>query len=117
MVRINRASIHANAGKGTGWEVFYTRGAITSQKIASVFSEEVTSRHGTDFPFRNRGLKCDPLFILKHTDCPAILTENLFMDTRGDFVFPCSEKGRAIIADIHVQAILKYLETVLIPEE
>ena len=110
-------SIHANAGGGTGWEVFYTRDAMTSQKIASVFSEEVTSRHDTDFPFRNRGLKYDPLFILKHPNCPAILTENLFMDTWDDFLFLCSEKGRAIIADIHVQAILKYLKTILIPEE
>lgn len=102
-------SIHANAGGGTGWEVFHSPGSASSQHLASFFSTEVTTRHDTDFPFRNRGIKEAKFAVLSGTVCPAILTENLFMDTKADFVFLCSETGRAIIADIHVRAMLKYL--------
>lgn len=77
--------------------------------LASFFSTEVTARHDTDFPFRNRGIKEAKFAVLSGTVCPAVLTENLFMDTKDDFMFLCSEKGRTIIADIHVRAILKYL--------
>ncbi|WP_270634261.1 N-acetylmuramoyl-L-alanine amidase [Parabacteroides goldsteinii] len=102
-------SIHANAGGGTGWEVFNYPNSISSRELASFFLAEVTARHDTDFPFKNRGMKTEKFAVLSGTICPAILTENLFMDTHEDFMFLCSDKGRAVIADIHVKAILKYL--------
>ena len=44
-------------------------------------------------------------YILDHTICPAVLTENLFMDTEKDCRFIMSEEGRQKIADIHINFI------------
>lgn len=49
------------------------------------------------------------LYILKHTACPAVLTENLFQDNRKDVEFLLSEKGKQTLVDIHVKGICKYL--------
>jgi N-acetylmuramoyl-L-alanine amidase len=46
--------------------------------------------------------------ILTKTNCPAILTENFFMDTQKDCKFILSDEGREKIADMHVSAILRY---------
>ena len=47
-------------------------------------------------------------YILKNTLCPAVLTENFFMDTKKDCDFLLSENGRELIADMHVEAISKF---------
>lgn len=47
-------------------------------------------------------------YVLKHTACPAVLTENLFQDNRFDVAFLLSPEGRAAIENIHVQGILSY---------
>ena len=48
-------------------------------------------------------------YILKHTVCPAVLTENLFQDNREDVDFLLSDEGRQKIVTLHVQGICKYL--------
>lgn len=48
-------------------------------------------------------------YILKHTYCAAVLTENLFMDNREDCVFLLSDAGRKAIIGLHVDGIVAYL--------
>ena len=48
-------------------------------------------------------------YILRHTHCPAVLTENLFMDNRDNVAFLESEEGAQVIIDLHVEGILHYL--------
>ena len=48
-------------------------------------------------------------YILKHTLCPAVLTENLFMDNQEDCAFFLSPKGRQAIIDLHIDGIISYL--------
>ena len=48
-------------------------------------------------------------YILKHTKCPAVLTENLFQDNRTDVDFLLSEAGKRAIVDLHVNGIINYL--------
>lgn len=43
--------------------------------------------------------------VIYKTKCPAILTENLFMDNKTDVAFLNSEEGRNAITQIHVNAI------------
>jgi hypothetical protein len=43
--------------------------------------------------------------ILKHTACPAILTENFFMDDESECLYLMSEEGRRQVANMHVAAI------------
>ena len=48
-------------------------------------------------------------YMLKHTRCPAVLTENLFQDNREDVEFLLSEEGKRAIVSLHVWGIMKYL--------
>lgn len=50
------------------------------------------------------------LAICRDTNCPAVLTENLFQDNKEDVDFLLSEEGRKAIIDLHVKGILSYLQ-------
>ena len=95
-------SIHANAGGGTGWEVFTSTGKTKSDIIAN----RMVDIFKKDFPeWKCRGHKEANYQIVKYTKCPAILTENFFMDTEKDCRFIMSEQGRQRIAELHVKLI------------
>ncbi len=104
-------SIHANAGGGTGWEVFTSKGQTRSDAIAEHFMQSA-KKHLPQFNMRRDFTDGDSdkeaaFYILKNTHCPAVLTENLFMDTETDCRFIMSDKGRDIIANLHFDAIMK----------
>lgn len=102
-------SIHANAGGGTGWEAYTSPGKTKSDEMATILYQQFEK----DF----KGIKIrkdmsdgDPdkesaFYILKHTTCPAILTENFFMDNETDCRYIMSETGRENIARSHAEAI------------
>lgn len=48
------------------------------------------------------------LAICRDTNCPAVLTENLFQDNEEDVKFLLAHKDE--IADLHVQGILEYIK-------
>ena len=48
-------------------------------------------------------------YILRHTICPAVLTENLFMDNANDVAFLQSHSGKEAITMLHVEGIREYL--------
>ena len=106
-------SIHANAGGGTGWEVWTTPGSSRSDVFASNMYCEM-EKLLTGFPMRKDMADGDPdkeanFYILKYTICPAILTENLFMDRETDCRFIMSESGRKLIAQAHINLIKKII--------
>jgi N-acetylmuramoyl-L-alanine amidase len=78
-------SIHANAGGGTGFEVFTTKGKTKSDALAEV----MINQFGASIPeLRLRKDTRDgdkdkeaQFYILRNTYCPAILVECAFMDT------------------------------------
>jgi N-acetylmuramoyl-L-alanine amidase len=108
-------SVHANAGGGTGWEVFTSVGETESDKIAQIFFEEAEKM----FPeARMRGDESDGdsdkeahFYILRTTVCPAILTENFFMDHKKDLALIISDEGREDVAKLHHNGIKAYLES------
>lgn len=108
-------SIHANAGGGTGWEVWTSPGETKADAIATVFAEEAQRVFVPDgWRMRFDYSDGDPdkeaaFYILMHTNCPAILTENFFMDTEKDCRFIMSETGRQQIAEMHVAAIKRVI--------
>tara|TARA_R110002020_G_scaffold42863_3_gene125068 strand:- start:2385 stop:2978 length:594 start_codon:yes stop_codon:yes gene_type:complete len=103
-------SVHANAGGGTGYEIFTSKGSTISDGIAEVFNQNAKKT----FPeMRNRGVKEANFYVLKNTVMPAVLTENFFMDTYDpDCKLILSEKGRQRVANAHIDAI-KELEITL----
>ena len=49
-------------------------------------------------------------YILRHTLCPAVLTENFFMYGL-DLEFLQSKAGKQAIVDTHIEGIIEYIES------
>lgn len=108
-------SVHGNAGGGKGWEVWTSKGKTKSDAIAEIFAKEAQKHFKVRVDMTDGDMdKESDFYILKHTTCPAILTENLFFDTESDCKIMMSEEGRELIADIHVNAIKKICESMAI---
>lgn len=108
-------SIHANAGGGTGWEVWTSKGETKSDLFATLAFNCANTRLSGIFKMRKDITDGDDdkeaqFQILKNTNCPAILTENLFMDTEKDCKFLMSEAGKQTIANIHIDFIKEILQ-------
>ena len=113
-------SIHVNAaGNGQnwldarGWSCFTTRGKTKADVLATCLYE-AAKNHLTGMKIRTDFTDGDPdiekdFYIIRHTSCPAVLTENLFMDNREDVAFLESEEGARAIVNLHVDGILQYL--------
>ena len=114
-------SIHVNAaGDGsqwqssTGWECYTSPGKTKADKLATCIYEEASlyipevSRMRPDFSDADPDKEAR-FYMLMHSKCPAVLTENLFMDNKSDCKYLLSLKGKAAIANIHVKGIRKYL--------
>jgi N-acetylmuramoyl alanine amidase len=113
-------SIHCNAaGNGSdwmsarGWEAWTSVGKTKADKLATCLYED--AEHCLPgMKIRKDMTDGDPdkesgFYILKHTKCPAVLTENLFQDNREDVEFLLSEEGKRAIVSLHVWGIMKYL--------
>lgn len=114
-------SIHVNAaGKGdrwynaTGWAVYtYTGHSLSDELAACLFTAAQRNLQGrklrTDWSDGDPDFEA-PFYILKHTYCAAVLTENFFMDSRRDLAFLESEEGRKAIVALHVEGIIDYIK-------
>ena len=113
-------SIHCNAaGNGSdwmsarGWEAWTSVGKTKADKLATCLYED--AEHCLPgMKMRKDMADGDPdresqFYILRHTNCPAVLTENLFQDNREDVEFLLSEEGKRAIVSLHVWGIMKYL--------
>lgn len=104
-------SIHANAGGGTGFEVYTSPGETKADEIATALIDQLQQ----DFPeikMRKDLADGDPdkeanFYILKHTKAPAILAENLFMDNEQDCRLLMAEDFRERLADSYVEFLKK----------
>lgn len=104
-------SVHSNLGKGTGFEVFTSRGLTQSDRLATLLWLEIQKK----FPKSKMRSCCvdgdvdkeSDFYVLKYTRMPAILGENFFMDTRKDFNILDSDEGKQKIAEAYVEAFIK----------
>lgn len=117
-------SIHNNAagngswGTAKGFSVFVSKNASSnSKKLASIFTDEGIARN----MMGNRSIPAEKYWtwswtksdigILKGTACPAVLTENGFMDNKEECDYLLSEQGKQAFVDLHVAAIEKYIKS------
>lgn len=112
-------SCHVNAaGRGEwknarGWSVWTTRGQNNSDKLATLCYNNATKRLDGIATTIKDVKDGDPdyeanFYIIKGANCPAILTESLFMDNKQDVAILKSEKGFNAIVDLHVDTILQW---------
>lgn len=114
-------SIHCNAaGNGSawmaarGWAVYIDPTASqNSKRLATAIAN---AAEDAGLKVRKETNNCNywvsSLYICKHTNCPAVLTENLFQDNREDVEFLLSEEGKQTITDLHVKGIINYIKFV-----
>lgn len=121
-------SIHVNAagsdGKwhsATGWEAWTSKGQTQGDKLADCFYAVASRMLPPFFPgapekkiIRADYSDGDPdkeeqFTILKRSKCAAVLTENFFQDNLDNCIWLLSRAGRQAIVDLHVAAILEYI--------
>ena len=111
-------SIHNNAaGSGgkwrdaTGWCGFvYTKASSKSRHLAQLLYAEAEKRGlkgNRSVPRERYWMK--NLAMVRDTACPAVLTENLFQDNKGEVDFLLSPQGHEAIVSLHFDALKKYV--------
>ena len=116
-------SVHVNAaGNGskwmtaTGWSCYTSKGQTQSDKLAECLYEAAIK----NFPgkrIRTDKSDGDPdweesFYILRKTLCPAVLTENFFMDNHSDLEYLQSRAGKQAIVDTHAEGIIEFLSVI-----
>jgi N-acetylmuramoyl-L-alanine amidase len=112
-------SIHVNAAgadnkwhDANGWQVCVSTKASASSKLLANCLFERASK---------AGLKCrkpqafqnywpQSLYVLNSTNCPAVLTENLFQDNKKDVDYLLSGPGIHNIVRLHIEGIIDYID-------
>lgn len=102
-------SIHANAGGGTGCEVFT---AENCSSTSTAFANEIADQYYTFFPNeRWRGVKKRDFYVIKNTAMPAVLIECFFMDTERECKeYLMTKEGRDQIAKWVFSSIKTFLD-------
>ena len=113
-------SIHCNAASSDGkwhnargWSVYTSKGQTEADKLADCLAKaaydnllgEIVRADWSDGDIDIE----ESFFILSHTLSPAVLTENLFMDTLQRKTFLLSEEGKSAIVQLHIDGITEYL--------
>ena len=113
-------SIHCNAaGKGdrwynaTGWCAYTTPKDTPADRLATCLYN-AAQIHIPGQRLRMDLTDGDPdieasFYLLRHTSCPAVLTENLFMDNQADVEYLLSDIGQTNLVNLHVTGINFYL--------
>jgi N-acetylmuramoyl-L-alanine amidase len=112
-------SVHINAAPGSGWANargwcgFVAPNASTNSKRLARILYEHAERAGLR---GNRSVPAQKYWvgnfaIIRDTNCPAVLTENLFMNNRADAEYLKSESGKETIAELHIAAVKEYIVT------
>ncbi len=105
-------SIHSNGfskESAHGWSVYtYTKASEDSKKLSSLLAKEMKVK----FPDRRlRGEKTAGFWMVKHTKCPFVLTENFFMTNKDECQnILMSEEQQDKIVDMHFDAIMEFIK-------
>lgn len=111
-------SVHNNAAankdwqKARGWSVWVSLNASEKSKRLAQLLYAQCEKEGL------KGNRCVPAnkywqadyYILKNTNCPAVLTENLFQDNKDDVDYLLSKEGQDAIVHLHINGIINYIK-------
>ncbi len=103
-------SVHCNSfskESAKGWEVWSTKAKTNSDILADIFiknMKEIMSDKTC------RGHKESDFYIIKHSNCPCVLTENFFVSNPNEVDYLKSEEGFDKICKLHVDSIKEYIK-------
>lgn len=118
-VKCLSVSIHCNAAgsdgewyDARGWSVFVSNNASYNSKVLATKLAEAAGEIGIKVRKATamQVYWVQNIAICRDTNCPAVLTENMFMDNREDCKLLLSEEGKNAITALHVAGILEYIK-------
>ncbi|MBP2628440.1 MAG: cell wall hydrolase/autolysin [Firmicutes bacterium] len=101
-------SIHCNSAESRdaqGTETFCLTTFSEAGNLARYIQSQIVSSLGTV----DRGVKVDRFYVLRHTDCPAVLIECAFISNSDDEILLASEQGRDDIVHAIARGITDYV--------
>ena len=114
-------SVHCNAagadGKwhdARGWQACVSLNASAKSKQLASYLFDAAQAQELKMRSPKPGQKwwAQNLAICRDTNCPAVLTENLFQDNLADVEYLLSDEGREAIVNLHVNGIINYIKSV-----
>lgn len=113
-IHVNAASSDGKWHNATGWEAYTSIGVTAADKLATCLYEAakknlIGKKIRTDYSDGDPD-KESSLYVLKHTNCPAVLTENFFQDNKQDIEYLNSDIGFHQILRTHVEGIVNYIK-------
>jgi N-acetylmuramoyl-L-alanine amidase len=113
-IHVNAASSDGKWHTATGWEAYTTPGKTKADDLATCLYEAAKKnlngkRLRTDYTDKDPDLESN-FYVLKHTNCPAVLTENFFQDNKDDVDYLLSDEGFHAITRLHIEGILNYIQ-------
>lgn len=102
-------SVHINAGGGTGYEDFIYNGKVNANtvKYRDIIHTEIVKQLTN---VRNRGKKKANFHMVRQSKMPAMLSENLFIDTKADADKLKDSNFIYKVAEGHANGLIKALD-------
>ena len=96
-----------------GWSVRVAMKASRESKLLANCLFDAAQAHGLKMrqPTARQKYWQQNLYVLNNTQCPAVLTENLFQDNAADVDILLSDEGQHAIERLHVEGIIRYIES------
>lgn len=113
-IHLNASTMNGSWGKAKGISFFTSKGKTKSDEYATILFNEAKKEFESEFKLRTDMSDGDPdweenFYILKNTKCPAVLSENFFMDNREECEFLLTDEAIERIALVHFRAIKKIM--------
>lgn len=113
-IHVNAASADGKWHNATGWEAYTSVGVTASDKLATCLYDAAKKnlegkKLRTDYADKDPDKEAN-FYVLKHTNCPAVLTENFFQDNKEDVEYLISDLGFHQIVRTHVEGIINYIK-------
>lgn len=115
-------SVHSNAaGNGRQWmtargfSVHICQGASKKSELLANLLYDEAQKDGhfkMRKPLPNQKYWVDNFYVIKHTLCPAILSENGFYDNPDDTTYLLTDQARENVAEYHFKAIVEYIKEI-----
>ena len=113
-MHVNASTSDGSWGTAKGISFFTSKGKTKSDEYATILFNEAKKEFESEFKLRIDMSDGDPdweenFCILKNTKCPAVLSENFFMDNREECEFLLTDEAIERIALVHFRAIKKIM--------
>lgn len=112
-VHVNASGISKGWNKASGWTVHIANQCSDkSLKLAQLLyaeAEKLGLKGNRSVP-KEHAWRND-FWVVRKTNMPAVLTENMFMDNKEEVEYLLSEEGKKTIINLHVEGIKRYINS------